>query len=96
MVKRRLESSKAKLKAKRLARNDGNPMPSLMPEAKKDGNPMPSPMPMKKAVARNCRQNKNKTQERGRSRPANHCCAEPLGSHSDPPLAAKTMWSQLL
>ena len=47
-VKRRLESSKAKLKAKRLARNDGNPMPSPMPEARKDGNPMPSPMPVEK------------------------------------------------
>ena len=43
-----MESSKAKLKAKRLARNDGNPMPSPMPEARKDGNPMPSPMPMEK------------------------------------------------
>ena len=34
----------------------------------------------KNAVARYCRQNKNKTQERGRSRPANHCWCDSLAS----------------
>ena len=40
-VKRRLKSSKAKLKAKRLARNDGNPMPSPMPMEKRGGKKLP-------------------------------------------------------
>ena len=89
-----MKGLKAKLKAKRLARNDGNPMPSPMPEARKDGNPMPSPMPVEKRGGKIVPPKQNKTQERGRSRLANHCCTGPLGSRSNPPLAAKTMWSQ--
>ena len=91
-----MESSKAKLKAKRLAGNDGNPMPSPWPEARKDGNPMPSPMPVEKRGGKILPPKQKQNAAKGKVRPANHCCAGPLGSRSDPPLAAKTMWSQLL